>query len=185
MKQKTLFIIVMLIAGFAFAQTQSQPAAPAAPATPVTPDKPLAELLGWLVGEWEGEGMSGEQEFVGQMEGSKELDDQAILLRRESSSKTGGVVGGRKELMVIGYEGATKKILLSVNGSNNTLLIYSGELRGQEVVFSLVIPAPQAGYVHRRIFRQLPNGGVSFAIEAGTPEKAPGKTVEINFRKKS
>jgi len=187
MKQKTLILLLMLFSGFAFAQTaqQTQPA-PTAPQTPaVNTDVPLAHLLGWLVGKWEGEGMSGDQEFLGQMEGSKQLDDQAILLMRESSSKTGGIAGGRKEIMIIGYEGATKKILLSVHGSNNTLLIYSGELKNQEIVFSLVIPAPQAGYVHRRSFRVLPNGGVAFAIEAGSPGKAPGKTVEINFKKKS
>ena len=186
MKEKTLFILMMLVAGFVVAQTATQTQTPPSTApAPVTPEKPLAVLLGWLVGEWEGDGMAGEQEFASKMEGSKELDDQAILLTRESSSKTGGVAGGRKEIMVIGYEGATKKILLSVHGSNNTLLIYSGELKGQEIVFSLVIPTPQPGYVHRRVFRMLPNGGISFAIEAGSPEKAPGKTVEINFRKKA
>ena len=186
MKQKTLLFVLMLFAGYAFAQTpaQNQPA-PAAPPTPTT-EKPLAEVLNWMVADWQGEGvMAGNQEFLGTLKATKELDDQAILLFRESMNKEGGVSGGKKEIMIIGFEGATKKVLLTVNSSNNTLLIYSGEMKNNEVVFSLVIPTPQAGFTHRRIFKLLPDNTLYFAIESGTPEKQVGKTVEINFKKKA
>src|SRR5687768_8697141 len=99
MKQTILLLILMLFAGFAFAQTaapqaQTAPTPPAAPA-PISEEKPLANVLSWLIGQWEGEGvMSGDQEFVGNMKGSKELDDQAIVLLRESMNRAGGIAGG-------------------------------------------------------------------------------------------
>ncbi len=184
MKQKTLLLILMLFASFAVAQTATQtPEAPTAPA-PVSADKPLAEVLGWLLGQWEGEGvMSGDQEFLGTMKGTKELDDQAVVLLRESMNKAGGVVGGRKEIMVIGFEGSTKKIVMTLHTSGNFIGIYTGELRSNEVVFSLA--TAQQGYVNRRSFKLLPDGGLSFIIEGASPGKAVGKLVEINFKKKS
>jgi hypothetical protein len=134
-------------------------------------------------GKWEGEGvMSGDQEFVGQMEVSNELDDQAILIQRESASKA-GIQGGRKEIMVIGFEGSTKKIVMTLHTSGNFIGIYTGELRNNEVVFTLA--TAQQGYTNRRSFKLLPGGGLSFIIEGGSPGKAMGKLVEINFKKKS
>ena len=186
MKQKTLILLLMFFTGFAFAQTatQTQPAPPAPPAaqTPITSDRPLAEVLNWLTGKWEGQGvMSGDQEFIGTLEGSKELDDQAILLIRESMGKA-GIQGGRKEIMVIGFEGSTKKVVMTLHTSGNFIGIYTGEIKGSEVVFTLA--TAQQGYTNRRSFKLLPDGGVSFIIEGGAPGKAVGKLVEINFRKK-
>jgi hypothetical protein len=187
MKQKTLFLAFMIFASFAFAQTQTPPATtpPATTPAPVSEEKPLAEVLGWVVGNWEGEGvMSGDQEFLGTMKANKELEDQAIVVLRESMNKAGGPSGGRKELMVITYEGSTKKIILTLHTSNNFTGIYTGELKGNEILFSLAIPAPQAGYTNRRSFKILPDGGLAFIIESGAPGKAVGKVVEINFKKK-
>jgi len=189
MKQKMLFLVLMFLAGIAFGQTGEKPqTAPSAATTPapVSPEKPLADVLSWLIGNWQGEGvMSGDQEFVGSMTATKELDDQAIMVMRESMNKAGGPTGGRKEIMIIGYEVSTKKILLTLHQSNNFTGIYTGELRGNELMFSLAIPAPQAGYVNRRSFKLLPDGGLSFIIESGSPGKAVGKVVEINFKKKA
>ena len=190
MKQKTLFLVLMIFASFAFGQTQTQPPPPATPpaatpSTPITEEKPLAAVLSWIVGDWEGEGvMSGDQEFLGNMKANKELDDQAIVILRESMNKAGGPSGGRKEIMIITYEGSTKKIILTLHTSNNFTGIFTGEYKTNEVVFSLAIPAPQAGYVNRRSFKQLPDGKLSFIIESGSPGKAVGKVVEINFKKK-
>lgn len=190
MKQKTIFLLLMLITGAVFAQTaaQTQPAPPAPPAAPqaqqITPDRPLAQVLSWLAGKWEGEGvMSGDQEFVGEMEASQELDDQAILITRESANKAGGIQGGRKEIMVIGFEGSTKKIVMTLHTSGNFIGIYTGELRGSEIIFTLA--TAQQGYTNRRSFKMLPGGGLSFIIEGGSPGKAVGKLVEINFKKKA
>ena len=188
MKQKTLFLVLMIFASFAFAQTQPPPPAtpPAAtPSTPISEEKPLADVLNWVIGEWDGEGvMSGDQEFLGNMKATKELDSQAIVILRESMNKAGGPSGGRKELMVITYEGSTKKIILTLHTSNNFTGIFTGEYKSNEVLFSLAIPAPQAGYVNRRSFKMLPDGKLSFIIESGSPGKAVGKVVEINFKKK-
>jgi hypothetical protein len=187
MKQKTLFLVFMIFASFAFGQTQTPPATtpPATTPAPVSEDKPLADVLGWVVGNWEGEGvMSGDQEFLGTMKANKELDDQAIVMLRESMNKAGGPSGGRKELMIITYEGSTKKIILTLHTSNNFTGIFTGEYKNNEILFSLAIPAPQAGYVNRRSFKMLPDGGLAFIIESGSPEKAVGKVVEINFKKK-
>jgi hypothetical protein len=186
MKEKTLVLICLFFAGFAFAQTPAETQT-APSATPPASDQPLADLLGWMSGNWQGEGlMAGTQEFVSELEVTKELDNQALLFQRESMSKEADLAGGKKEIMVIGYEGATKKILLSVHSSNNSLLIYSGELKGNnEIVFSLVLPATQPGYTYRRVFKLLPNGNLSFSIETATPDKALSKTVEINYVKTS
>jgi hypothetical protein len=179
MKQKTVFLMLMVFASFAFAQAQ-QPTQSA----PATGSKPLAETLDWLVGNWQGEGlMSGDQEFVGTMKGTRELDDEAIVLMRESMNKAGGLAGGRKEIMVIGYEGTTKKVVMTLHTSNNFIGIYTGELKDHEIVFTLA--TNQAGYVDRRSFKQLPDGGVSFIIERGAPGKNVSKLVEINFKKKA
>ena len=181
MKEKTVFLMLMIFASFAFAQTPKQPSPESAPAMEL---KPLAELLGWLAGQWEGEGvMSGDQEFIGTMKGSHELDDQAIVLMRESMSKTGGQAGGRKEIMVIGYEGTTKKIVMTLHTSNNFIGIYTGELKDHEILFTLA--TNQQGYVDRRSFKLLPDGGMSFIIERASPGKNVSKFAEINFKKKA
>jgi len=166
----------MILAGFAFAQTPTQ-TTPSAP----TELKPLAETLSWLEGSWEGQGvMAGEQEFSGTMTGMRELDDEAIVLKRESMTKT---QAGRKELMVISFEGTTKKIVMTLITSNNFIGIYTGELKDHEVVFTLA--TTQEGYVNRRNLKQLPGGGLSFIIEGASPGKNVSKLVEINFKKKS
>jgi|GEM_PF-3575991 len=180
MKRTQLFFLFMIFASFAFAQTPAQQPTQSAP---VAPAKPLGETLEWLEGQWEGEGLiSGDQEFVGTMTGSRELDDEAILLMRESMSKTLSQAGGRKEIMVIGFEGTTKKIVMTLHTSNNYIGIYSGELKDHEIVFTLA--TNQQGYVNRRSFKLLPGGGMSFIIEGATSGKTVSKLVEINFKKK-
>ena len=177
MKQKSLmFLFMIILAGFAFAQpTQPTQTAPAE-------TKPLAETLSWLEGNWEGQGiMSGDQEFTGTLSGKPELDGEAVILTRESVGKT--QQAGLKEIMLIGFEASTKKIILTLLTSKNSIGIYTGELKDHEITFTLA--TAQQGYVDRRSFKQLPDGGISFIIERGTPEKAVSKVVEINFKKKS
>jgi hypothetical protein len=179
MKGYRSLMAITLFCGVAFAQTQ-----PPSPQTAIAAT-PIAESLRWVIGTWEGEGVSpGEREFIGRMQATVELDDQGILLRRESLNKSGGPTGGLKELMVIAIDGTTKKIVMTVNSSNNFIGIYTGETRSpNEIVFTLV--TSQAGYVNRRVFKQLADGGVSFVIEGASPGKEVSKQVEINFKKKS
>ena len=190
MKKLILLFVVLLFSGLVFAQTtqQTQPATPPKPAAAPpadTSEKPLAEVLSWLIGDWEGEGVSpGEREFIGKMSVSVQLDNQALLISRESMNKAGGPSGGTKELMVIGIDGTTKKIVLTLNASNNFIGIYSGELKSpNEIAFNLVTSKP--GYMDRRSFKLLGDGGLSFVIERAAPGKELSKMVEINFKKKS
>jgi hypothetical protein len=176
MKQKSLMIFFLILTGFAFGQTPAQPT-PSAPAEM----KPLGEILSWLEGNWEGQGVMGDQEFTGTLSGQRELDNQALMLRRESVGKT--QQAGLKEVMLIGFEASTKKIILTLLTSKDAIGIYTGELKDHEIIFTLA--TAQQGYVDRRSFKQLPDGGISFVIERGSPEKPVSKVVEINFKKKS
>ena len=176
MKRKSLMFLFVLLAGFAFAQTPTQPSQ-SSPGEM----KPLGETLSWLAGNWEGQGVMGDQEFTGALSGKRELDDEAVILMRESTGKTQQT--GLKELMMIGFEASTKKIILTLLTSKNSIGIYTGELKDHEIVFTLA--TAQQGYVDRRSFKQLPDGGISFIIERGSPEKPVSKVVEINFKKKS
>ena len=84
---------------------------------------------------------------------------------------------------LIGLDGTTKKVVATLYDNKNRIALYVGELKQNEIDFSLAT-APQ-GYVDRRIFRQLPDGGLNFVIEGATPGKEVSKGVEINFKKKS
>jgi hypothetical protein len=189
MKISFLFLMVLLASGV-FAQTSSTPAAPAAPAAPApTPapaidsGKPLSEALAFIVGTFEGEGVSrGEHEFIGKMSVTSELEGNALLLRRESMNKAGsGPSGGLQELMIIGFDGTTKKIIGTLYDNKNAIALFVGELKENELVFSSTTVQP--GYVSRRIFKQLADGRLSFVTEVGSPGKEVSKLVEINFKK--
>lgn len=187
MKASVICFVLILFAGFTFAQTPTQqPASPGqtAPASPTDlTGKTLKDLLGWMVGEWEGEGVSrGEREFLGKMSAQFELDDEVLLLKRESMNKEGGPTGGNKDLMLIGFDGTTKKIILTLYTNKNFISLYVGEIRGNDVVFNST--TAQSGYTDRRIFRRLPDGGISFVTEGGGAGKPVVKLVEINFKKK-
>ena len=93
------------------------------------------------------------------------------------------LAGGLKELIIVGFDGTTKKIVATVYDNKNTIALYVGELKTNEVVFSAA--TAQQGYVSRRIFKLMPDGGLSFVIEGATPGKEVSKLVEINFKKKS
>jgi hypothetical protein len=136
-----------------------------------------------MIGEWEGEGIArAEREFIGKLSTMPELDGTALLIRRESTTKE-GLSGGLKELMIVGFDGTTKKIVATVYDNKNSIALYVGELKTNEVVFSAA--TAQQGYVSRRIFKVMPDGGLSFVIEGATPGKEVSKLVEINFKKKS
>ncbi len=185
MKKVASIFILILLASVAYSQTPAPPAPPAQTAPPVgqTAGQTLPELLNWMVGEWEGEGMSrGEREFIGKLSVMPELDGTALLVRRESTTKE-EVSGGLKELIIVGFDGTTKKIVATVYDNKNSIGLYVGELKTNEVVFSAA--TAQQGYVSRRIYKLMPDGGLSFIIEGATPGKEVSKVVEINFKKKS
>lgn len=188
MKKLTTFVAVSLLAALGYAQTQSPTPPPASPAptapAPAEAGKTLPELLSWMIGEWEGDGVSrGEREFIGKLSVMPELDSTAVLVRRESATKGENLAGGLKELMIIGYDGTTKKIVATVYDNKNTIALYVGELKTNEIVFS--VATAQQGYVNRRVFRLMPDSGVSFIIEGASPGKEVSKLVEINFKKKA
>src|SRR5574339_108470 len=116
MKKSIYLIVLMSLLSTVYAQTPpAPPAAPTAPApAPTTSGKTLPELLAWMMGEWEGEGTSrSENQFIGKLSAIPELDSTALLIHRESTTKE-GLTGGLKELMIVGYDGTTKKIVGTV-----------------------------------------------------------------------
>ena len=182
MKRLILLLLATLFVATGFAQTPTPPPAGTAP-TGSTSVTLLADVLGFVVGTWEGEGVSrGEHEFVGKMTATTELEGNAILVRRESMNKAGGPSGGLQELLLIGYDGSTKKIIGTLYDNKNSILLYVGEAKDKEIVFSLATSTP--GYVSRRIFRLNPDGTLVFQVEGATPGKEVSKMVEINFKKK-
>ena len=186
---KRIFLLLLMAFVTTVALAQNPPATPpsppaAAPASPETGTKLLADLLGFMVGNWEGDGLArGEHEFIGKMSVTSELEGNALLVRRESMNKAGGPSGGLQEMMIIGYDGTTKKIIATVYDNKNNIALYVGESKEGEVDFSLAT-APQ-GYVSRRIFKLLPDGGLSCVMEGASPGKEVSKMVEINFKKKT
>jgi hypothetical protein len=190
--EKKIFLFALAIATCAvFAlgdlRAQTPPPAPAQTAPPAqASEKPLADTLGWLIGSWEGEGASkGGSQFIGKLDVTAELDETALLVSRESMNKEGGPSGGKKELFLIGYDGTTKKLIGTLYDNKNRIALFAGEVAGEDVVFNLAIPAPQAGYVNRITFRHLADGGVAYFVEEATPGKEVSKVVEINFKKKA
>jgi len=187
MKKSIYLIVLMFLASVVHAQTPPAPPAPptaAAPGpAPTTSGKTLPELLGWMIGEWEGEGTSrSENQFIGKLSAIPELDATAVLLHRESTTKE-GLTGGLKELMIVGYDGTTKKIIGTVYDNKNTIALYVGELKSDtELVFNSA--TAQQGYISRRTFKIMPDGRLSFVIEGASPGKEVSKVVEINFKKK-
>jgi hypothetical protein len=186
MRRILIFLVLTLFAGNVFAQSTTQPPATTGQTKPASPapGQTLKDSLGWMLGEWEGEGVSrGEREFIGKMSVNPELDDEALLLRRESMNKEGGPTGGLKEMMLIGVDGTTKKIILTLYTNKNYISLYVGEVKGDDVVFNSTTAG--AGFTDRRTFRRLPDGSLSFFTEGGGPGKPVAKLVEINFKKKT
>jgi hypothetical protein len=176
-----------LFATVAFAQnppsTPPSPA-PAAPAPAAGGTKLLADVLAFMSGNWEGDGIArGEHEFVGRMSVTSELEGNALLIRRESMNKAGGPAGGLQEMMIIGYDGTTKKIVGTVYDNKNNIYLYVGESKEGEIDFSLATAPP--GSTYRRIYKSLPDGGLSFVMESGAAGQEVSKVVEINFKKKT
>ena len=187
--EKKLFLFAIAVAcsfavvtvNISLAQTPTPAPAQSAPAS----EPLLGQTLNWLVGTWEGEGASkGGSQFVGKLEVTPELDDSALLASRESMNKEGGPSGGKKELFLIGYDGTTKKLIGTLYDNKNRIALFAGEIKGDDVVFNLAIPAPQPGYVNRITFRRLADG-VAYFVEEATPGKEASKVVEINFKKKA
>lgn len=177
--------VVTLLAGTAYAQEQAQTPPPTAQQAPpgTTEGKQLSELLSWMVGQWEGKGIAqGDREFVARMTVTSELDGTAVMLHRESMSPD-GAAASTKEIMIVGYDGTTKKIVGTIYRSNNVIGLYVGELKQNGIVFSAATAQP--GYVDRREFRLNPDGTVLFTIEGATPGKEVSRLVEITFQKRS
>jgi len=183
MKHLIVFVAVSILAVFTSLQVvHAQTPATKETTPPEVTGKPLSEILEWLLGEWEGEGVSrGDQTFSGKMSVTSELDGMAIMIRRESNSKTSNLVGGLKEISFVGVDGTTGKIVMTLYDNKNHIGLYVGELKPTEVVFSTLVSQP--GYVDRRILRQT-TGRVAFVREEGAPGKTVSKTTEITFKKK-
>jgi len=147
-------------------------------------NKMLADSLSWMLGDWEGPGTTnGSHEFIGHLSVGSELDQSALLLKRESANKAGGASGGLKELMIIGFDGKTKKIVGVTYDTNNNVSVYVGEVQSKQIVFNSIVAQP--GFVMRRTFQLKDDGTVSFFTEVGSPGKQVEKVIEISFKKKS
>lgn len=183
MKTNSFLLIMVFVAAAAFAQTAQPPAPAPAPAAPSDASKPLGEVLAFMVGNWEGDGVArGEHEFVGKMVVTSELENDALLLRRESMNKSGGPSGGLQELMIIGYDGTTKKIVGTLYDNKSNIALYIGEITDNQLVLNRTAIAE--GYIDRRTVKLTPDGVLSFVAEYGAPGKPVSKMVEINFKKK-
>lgn len=148
-----------------------------------TEAKLLADTLGWMMGDWDGTGTTtGGREFLGKLSVAPELDNASVILHRESMNKAGGPSGGLKEVMMIGYDGTTKKIVGVTYDTNYNISLYVGELNGDDLIFNSAVTQP--GYVARRTFHKTADG-INFTVETGSPGKEVTKTIEINFKKKS
>lgn len=180
----TAVMFVFFFLGQTTAQTQSQtkPADPTTSVPPIDTSKTFSESVGWMVGEWEGEGVSGQVQFIGKLTVTSELDGEALLLSRESMNKSGNIAGGLKEITVIGVDGTTKKIVATIYDNKNTIALYVGELKPNELVFTAT--GMKTGYAERRSFKQLADGALSFVVERSSPGKEMSKAAEINFKKK-
>ena len=171
-------MLTVLLASFSFAQ-----ATPAPPPPSNEMFRAPAEQLSWMIGDWEGEGMlQGEREFIGKMSIVSELDGMALMIHRESMNKTGGASGGRKEIMLIGYDGTFKKFIATIYTNDGAIVGYVGELKDKELIFSL--PPTQTGVVSRRSYTLSADGGLSLVIEGAAAGKEVTKQVEIRFKKK-
>jgi len=182
MKQFIVFVAIGFLAMFASLEVvDSETPASEAYAQDVT-GKPLSESLGWLLGEWEGEGVSrGDQTFTGKMSVTSQLDGTVIQINRESMSKTSNLVGGLKEISLIGVDGTTGKIVMTLYDNKNHIGLYVGELRSTEIIFSTAVSQP--GFVDRRILKQTTEG-IAFVKEEGAPGKSVSTSAEISFKKK-
>ena len=179
--RRILFPLVVFLFACSMQVLADQPQTSAPPATE---NKMLSDSLAWMIGEWQGAGTTnGGHEFMAQLSITTELDHTALLLRRESMNKAGGPSGGLKELMVIGFDGTTKKIVGVTYDTNNNIALYVGELQDKQIVFNSAVAQP--GYVLRRTFHLKDDGTVDFFTETGSPGKEVTRVIEINFKKKS
>jgi hypothetical protein len=183
MKKLIFTFAILAFSSFVFAQGTTPNAAP--PAANQAVNRPLPEVLGWMVGQWEGEGVARDQQFVGRMTVVADLDNTILIITRESLNKDQTIAGGLKEKMMVGVDGTTKKIVETIYDNKNHIALFLGELKQNEIDFSPIPGQLQPGYASQRIFRLLPDGGLTFSIQEASPGKPLTKTVEINFKKKS
>lgn len=166
-----IVVSVLLVAALIGTQcTLSWSAAPKSAPAPI-----LQETLNWIVASWEGEGVQGGSAFTSYLDVTPLLDGTVLQINRASSS-------GLKEMMLLGYDGSSKKYVGVLYDSRNQIGLFSCELKEKSLDFSQ-IGLPQ-GYVSRRTFQLMPDGGILFAIERAEPGQAPAKSVEITFKKK-
>ena len=187
MRNWILFSLVLVLVFQVVASTEAQQTAPTpGTGTPTQAEmsRMLAEVLSWMVGDWEGNGTYADgRQFVGQMSITSELDHSALLVRRESMNKAGGASGGLKELMVIGFDGITKKIVMVAYDNSNNTGAYIGEVKEDSLVLNQATSQP--GLVLRRTFRKNSDGGITYLVEkSSVAGKEPTKTLEIVFKKK-
>jgi hypothetical protein len=182
MKKILILFAIVLVSALAVAQTTQTAPTPAVPGRAQAKDRTLAEILDWMMGSWEGQGVARGMQFQGRMSVVSELDGTTVLLTRESMDKNGDPSGGLKELMVVGYDPNTKKIVATIFDNKSNISWYSGDLKEGQLDLSLVTQA--TGYVGHRVLRQLPDGAVGLTIEGATPGKQVAKWVEISFKKK-
>lgn len=185
MKRYALFLMITVFASVALAQSETPTQTPPVPAPkpPEITGNTVVEVLSWMIGEWEGEGIArGERSFIGRLSVTSELDGMGVLLHRVSMNRPGDVAGGLKELMIIGYDGTTKKMVGTLYDNKNTIALYVGEVKENEIDFSQAMAQP--GYLSKRSFKLQPDGALAFVIEGATPGKEVSKVVEINFKKK-
>ncbi len=172
MKKSFFLIVLCMVSSMVFAQTTTTTPAPAPAAQS---EKTLADVLGWMIGTWEGEGVSGTSQLRGKMSISPRVDGAAVLVEREGGE-------GKKELWVIGYDATSKKLLAVLYDNRGSVTYFTGDIKENQIDLTLTTQA--AGYSKHCQFRLLPEGNVGLMIEGSTPGKPVTKWVELTFKKK-
>ncbi len=174
MKTTTFVVLLVILLAapihqFVFSQTASQKKTAA-----IVPPA-LSGTLSWLIGDWEGEGIQGGIAFISYLSVATLLDGTVLQVNRASSS-------GLKEMMLLGYDSASKKHVGMLYDSRNHIGLFSCELKGKDVSLDQ-IGLPQ-GFISKRMFQLLEDGKIFFYIERSEPGQAAAKSVEITFQKK-
>lgn len=187
--KNVVIALLLLFALAASAQESDENESPTPPAAAVTAqqnqaERSLADVLSWIIGRWEGEGVShSERKFIGELSIKTDLDEKVLVFARESRNKEGGLSGGLKEIMILGVDGATKNIVGTMYDNANGIVLYVGKIYDQEIVLEAAVSQP--GFVNRRILKLESEDHLSFVIEGATSGKEVSKLVEIHFEKKS
>jgi hypothetical protein len=168
--KNTIFVFLIVFATLFVNDVFSQKAS-----APSTNSPPLSETLAWMLGDWEGEGVQSGSAFSSSLTVTTRLDGTVLQINRSSSS-------GLKEMMLLGYDGNSKKYVGVLYDSRNHIGLFECQLKEKEISLSQ-IGLPQ-GFVSARAIKLQPDSKLYFSIDRAEPGQELAKSVEITYQKK-